>query len=428
MKNLYIIDAYNLIYRMFYAIPEMHTRDGQIVNAVFWVAKFIKSLTEMSPDDTIIIASESGSNFREAIFSEYKWTRDRMPDNLRSQIDAIMEFFQIAGLPILVREGYEADDVIGSLCMRNIGNHDALGQNPQSRTSTAPLQKEPTEIIIISSDKDLCQFVVDGKVRIFDAMKQKNLRRADVIEKFGVPPEQVRDYLSIVWDSSDNIPGIAGFGPKKALDLLTKYDTLEGIYIEIWVMSYELWVQVQIDQEVYDQCELTEKTKWVLIDQIANAYLSQKLASIVTDLEISPEEILSPLLSSIFQSADVIGFLKRYEFKSLIPTEYREVKKELTKVASITIDSLDALGSLTGLYVREKRIYLATEKDGSIAISIGEGVYIIDPRIVDVGDWFTVLLNREDIEIVWYDLKEDLKRILVYKNPLVWGEGQGRLF
>lgn len=71
-NNLYIIDAYNLIYRMFYAIPEMHTRDGQIVNAVFGVAKFIKSLVEMSPDDTIIIASESGSNFRETLYAEYK--------------------------------------------------------------------------------------------------------------------------------------------------------------------------------------------------------------------------------------------------------------------------------------------------------------------------------------------------------------------
>ena len=93
MKNLYIIDAYNLIYRMFYAIPEMHTRDGQIVNAIFWVVKFIKALSEMSPSDDIIVASESGSNFRETLFTEYKGTRDRMPDNLRSQIEGVFDFF-----------------------------------------------------------------------------------------------------------------------------------------------------------------------------------------------------------------------------------------------------------------------------------------------------------------------------------------------
>jgi DNA polymerase I len=77
--------------------------------------------------------------------------------------------------------------------------------------------------VIISSDKDLCQFVRDGKVHIYDAMKRKFMKRADVIEKFGIPPEQVRDYLAIVGDSSDNIPGISGFGPKKAVDLLSKY-------------------------------------------------------------------------------------------------------------------------------------------------------------------------------------------------------------
>ena len=84
--------------------------------------------------------------------------------------------------------------------------------------------------MIVSSDKDLCQFVRDGHVHIFDAMKQKYIREKDVIEKFGVPYQQVCDYLAIVGDSSDNIPGIAGFGPKKAVDLLSKYETLQGIY------------------------------------------------------------------------------------------------------------------------------------------------------------------------------------------------------
>lgn len=83
------------------------------------------------------------------------------------------------------------------------------------------------QFVIISSDKDLCQFVQDGHVHIYDAMKQKFMKEKDVLEKFGVPTQQVRDYLAIVGDSSDNIPGIAGFGPKKATDLLSKYGTLE---------------------------------------------------------------------------------------------------------------------------------------------------------------------------------------------------------
>lgn len=195
--------------------------------------------------DEIIIASESGSNFRETLYTEYKGTRDRMPDGLRSQIPLIFSFFEKAGIPVFVREGYEADDIIGSLAT----------------------QITDREIVIISSDKDLCQFVRDGHVRIYDAMKQKNMYEKDVLEKFGVGVSQVRDYLAIVGDTSDNIPGISGFGPKKAVDLLTRYDTLEGIYSHLE--------------------DLTPKMRESLENERENAFLSQKLADIVTDLDLS---------------------------------------------------------------------------------------------------------------------------------------------
>ena len=386
MKNLYVIDAYNLIYRMFYAIPEMHTRDGAIVNAVFGVAKFIKSLTEMSPDDAIVVASESGSNFRSELFAEYKGTRDRMPDNLRSQISLIFDFFEATGIPVLIREGYEADDIIGSIV-----------QDPDGYS----------EIIIISSDKDLCQFVIDGKVRIFDAMKQKNLRHADVIEKFGVPPEQVVDYLSIVGDSSDNIPGIAGFGPKKAVDLLSKYYTLQGIYDHL--------------------DELTPKMQEVLISQRENAFLSQKLASIVTTLDIEIEDVASIDSRTIFEKGEVLTFLKKYEFKSLIPTEHREAQKVLPKIATTpiaTIEALDALELRLGVI---SRIILTTDADGSVVIALDTDIYSIDTRLVDVHDFFERVFALEELTIVGYDLKEDIKRLGITKEPLQL-EGQGKLF
>ena len=386
MKNLYVIDAYNLIYRMFYAIPEMHTRDGQIVNAIFGVAKFIKSLTEMSPNDTIIVASESGSNFRETLYAEYKGTRDRMPDNLRSQIDGVFDFFRLTGIPVLVREGYEADDIIGSIA------HDPDGYD---------------EVIIISSDKDLCQFVKDGRVRIYDAMKQKNLRRTDVIEKFGVPPEQVKDYLAIVWDSSDNIPGIAGFGPKKAVDLLTKYNTLEGIYDNM--------------------SDLTEKMQTILIEQKENAFLSQKLASIVVDLDISIEDVKWVDSWTIFQAVPVIEFLKKYEFKSLIPLEYREAKKELSRWKVVIIEDQNMLLSLEKEYISLSKIYLSFQWESQLALWLWDTLYSIDIKRVDITDFFSWLL-ASNIEIVGYDLKEDMKKIIALKNPLQAVEGQGQLF
>jgi DNA polymerase-1 len=371
---------------MFYAIPEMHTRDGQIVNAIFGVAKFIKSLTEMSPNDTIIVASESGSNFRETLYAEYKGTRDRMPDNLRSQIDGVFDFFRLTGIPVLVREGYEADDIIGSIA------HDPDGYD---------------EVIIISSDKDLCQFVKDGRVRIYDAMKQKNLRRTDVIEKFGVPPEQVKDYLAIVWDSSDNIPGIAGFGPKKAVDLLTKYNTLEGIYDNM--------------------SDLTEKMQTILIEQKENAFLSQKLASIVVDLDISIEDVKWVDSWTIFQAAPVIEFLKKYEFKSLIPLEYREAKKELSRWKVVIIEDQNMLLSLEKEYISLSKIYLSFQWESQLALWLWDTLYSIDIKRVDITDFFSWLL-ASNIEIVGYDLKEDMKKIIALKNPLQAVEGQGKLF
>jgi DNA polymerase I len=187
MKNLFIIDVYNLIYRMFYAIPEINTRAGKPVNAVFGVAKFLKSLWENGETHHLVVANDApGKNIRNALYADYKGTRDRMPDNLRSQIEDVFALFRALHIPILEQECYEADDIIGSIVC-HIKNQDKNG-----------VDWADFQAVIISSDKDLCQFVEDGKIHIFDAMKQKFMRRADVIEKFSIPPEQVVDYLAII--------------------------------------------------------------------------------------------------------------------------------------------------------------------------------------------------------------------------------------
>ena len=272
-KTLFIIDAYNLIYRMFYAIPEMNTRQGEPVHAIFWVAKFLKSLAEENPEAAVVVATDVGKSFRADLYTEYKWTRERMPDTLRSQIDGVFALFDAAGILVLSKEWYEADDIIWSIAHQH--------------------KNDEYQIVVISSDKDLCQFVRNGHVHIFDAMKRKFMKEADVLEKFGVPVHQVCDYLAIVGDTSDNIPGISGFGPKKAVDLLSKYGSLEGIYENI--------------------SDLTPKMQEILVDQKDNAFLSQKLAHIVTDLEISdlPETPFAPGMLH----PEYIDIIKRYEFR-----------------------------------------------------------------------------------------------------------------
>ncbi len=389
-KTLFVIDAYNLIYRMFYAIPEMTTRSWEYVNAVFGVAKFLKSLAIDNPDAALIVTTDVGKSFRADIFGEYKGTRERMPDNLRSQIDGVFELFTAAGIETLSREWYEADDVIGSIAHQHENNE--------------------YQIVIVSSDKDLCQFVRDGHVHIFDAMKQKFLKEKDVIEKFGVPYGQVCDYLSIVGDSSDNIPGISGFWPKKAVDLLTKYGTLQWIYDNI--------------------SDLTPKMQEILAAQKDNAFLSQKLASIVTDLDVSrlPEIPFAPGI----QNPGYIELLQKYEFRSLIPVAYLPPQREQVRVQSETIDTLVWLENLQLLIceniTKTLEIFISTSSYGKIVISYLDKIYSIDSKKVDCIEFISYILDS-DIELIGYELKTDLKHLYTIQKPLqVEVEGQGRLF
>jgi DNA polymerase-1 len=121
-NTFFIIDAYNLIYRMFYAIPEMTTRDGMPVNAIFGVAKFLKGLADENPNAALLVATDVGQSFRSDLYPEYKAQRDRMPDNLRSQIEGVFSLFDAAGITVLALEGYEADDIIGSIAHKYENN------------------------------------------------------------------------------------------------------------------------------------------------------------------------------------------------------------------------------------------------------------------------------------------------------------------
>lgn len=387
-NTFFIVDVYNLIYRMFYAIPEMTTRDGLPVNAIFGVAKFLKSLADENPDASLLVATDVGRSFREEIYPEYKAQRDRMPDNLRSQIDGVFALFDAAKIRVLARPWYEADDIIGSIVHKYENNGH--------------------QVVIISSDKDLCQFVRDGHVHIYDAMKRKFMKESDVTEKFGVPAHQVCDYLAIVGDSSDNIPGISGFGPKKAVDLLSKYETLEGIYEHLE--------------------ELTPKMQDVLLAQKENAFLSQKLATIDTSLIIDNlEEIpFAPGLQEL-QYRDI---LKMYEFKSLFP---QVPASELAPARSIDVVDISTYEKLSQIHRdilgNSIPMIVSVDEYGKMVFSIQGVIYRIDTKKVDVGDFIEDIIN-EKIPLIWYDLKDTLKKLYTIKKPaeLAGDEGQGRLF
>lgn len=294
-KKIYLIDGNSFIYRMFFALPEFSTKDGRIVNATFWMAKFFMGqLVKEKPDYLIFIKDAKGENFRHKIYSEYKATREKMPDNLRSQISDIEEMIMRMWIEIIEISWYEADDVIGTL-------------------SEKLKRESKNEIFILSWDKDLYA-LVDEQVKIYDTQRKKISGLEETFEKFWVPADCVRDYLAICGDTSDNIPGISWIWPKKAQVLLLEFKTLEAIYIVIDDIGNQYNTISSESQKI-----LKGKTLEKFIEGRKNAFLSQKLATLDCNVEMSyfnledfsfnPKEIQTP---------EVFSFFEELEFHSLL--------------------------------------------------------------------------------------------------------------
>ncbi len=206
-----LIDVSSLVYRAYYALPEMKAKSGQMTNAIYgFINMFWMVIGQIEPYAVIACMDSKEKTVRKEMFDEYKAQRVAMPEEFYSQLPLVEKFLACLTVPVVKVPGYEADDLIAS-CIRKI--------NPQHT------------FYILTSDKDLAQLVRDnvylcnyfrGKIDCWDREKVKS--------KFGVYPEQFVDYLSLVGDSSDNIPGVPSIGPKTASSLLNKYGDLETIY------------------------------------------------------------------------------------------------------------------------------------------------------------------------------------------------------
>lgn len=270
MKKLVIIDLNNFIYRAYFGIQQpLKTPSGQLVNAVYGTFNMLhRILTDLQPH-CVVAALDSRKSDRKEEYADYKSNRSKMPDDLRPQIPMIHSLLEKMGVQMVKEEGLEADDLIYSLC------HSAT---------------EFDQIYIASSDKDLMQLVND-KIKVFDSMKQVTYDRAGVINKFGVAPEQIVDYLSLVGDSSDSIPGVKGIGEKGAAKLLAEFKTLENMYDQIETVK-------------------PEGTKQKLIAGKDSAFLSKQLATLrlcQTSLVLNPWT---------FNKAEVGALLTEWNMKS----------------------------------------------------------------------------------------------------------------
>ena len=208
-KTLLLVDGSSYLYRAFHALPDLRTSKGEPTNALRGVLSMLRKLRREYPADYIACVFDAkGKTFRDDLYPEYKANRPPMPDDLASQIAPLHEAVRAEGWPLVAVEGVEADDVIGTLVV------DAAARGIRSIVSTG--------------DKDMAQ-LVDGHVTLVNTMSEETLDAAGVTAKFGVPPERIVDYLTLIGDAVDNVPGVAKVGPKTAVKWLAEYGTLDNL-------------------------------------------------------------------------------------------------------------------------------------------------------------------------------------------------------
>jgi DNA polymerase-1 len=280
-KRLLLLDGHAMAYRAYHAIPPLTTPDGEPSNAVFGFANMLlKAIADLQPD-CIIATFDSGRTFRHESYDGYKATRAETPDDLRTQFERIGEVVQALHIPIVVKEGYEADDLLGTL--------------------SAQANAEGLDTIIATGDTDTFQLVSDH-VRVLypqrTVAETKLYDREAVLERYGLTPEQLIDYKALVGDTSDNIPGVSGVGDKTATRLLQEYGTLEEIYAHL--------------EEVKPP-----RFRTALEQGRASAEMSKQLVTIVRDVPDVQLDVATSTWGQ-YDRAEVRDLFRRLGFTSLV--------------------------------------------------------------------------------------------------------------
>ena len=277
---LVLVDGSSYLYRAFHAFPPLTNSADEPTGAMYGVLNMLKSLiSQVQPSHIAVVFDAKGKTFRDEMFEQYKSHRPPMPDDLRKQIQPLHDIIRALGIPLLVIEGVEADDVIGTLAVA--------------------ASKANQKVLISTGDKDMAQ-LVDDNIMLINTMNNTLLDREAVIEKYGIPPELIIDYLALMGDSADNIPGVAGVGEKTALGLLQGIGSMAEIYANLDKVA---------ELPIRGAKKLGDK----LLAEKEMADLSYRLATIKTDvaLDITPEQ----LTLGASNNDQLTEYFGRYEFK-----------------------------------------------------------------------------------------------------------------
>ena len=293
MKKIVLVDGSSYLFRAYHALPHLTNSQGEPTGAIIGVINMLKKLSIMYDTEYVaVIFDAKGKNFRHQLYPEYKAHRKDMDDELRVQIEPLHHIIKKMGFPVIIEDGVEADDVIGT-----------LAQN---------LQKQGYQIIISTGDKDMAQLVTDNIV-LYDSMKNVTTDVAGVLQKYQISPQQMIAYLALMGDSSDNIPGIPKVGPKTAVKWLQDYQNIDGI--------------------IANQQQIKGKVGENLRNNIDLLKLSYQLATIKCDLEIDLN--VENLKCKAADKAYLIEAYTRYEFKSLL----KDFDDDNTKMVSSQVQA-----------------------------------------------------------------------------------------
>ncbi|HOF57105.1 MAG TPA: DNA polymerase I [Syntrophorhabdaceae bacterium] len=310
-ERIFLVDGHSYLYRAFYATPYLSNSKGIPTNATYAFLSMIKKLLkEETPDRLIVVFDSKTPSFREEICKEYKAQRQPMPDNLSVQIPYVKTILYAMGLPVIEKDGFEADDIIGTLVER--------------------LKDKDNAVYIVTGDKDMTQLVTKN-VLVLDKMKNLLIGENEVIERFGVKPTHIIDYLALCGDASDNIPGAPGIGEKTARELISSFGTIDDIYNNI------------------DHIKKTS-VKNRLLDGKKLVLMSKQLATIRLDvpIEINIDELRhkEPDLESLR------NIFKDLEFTTLymeIKTKKTDKKNwQETTLAGLNLEKISLFAYLTG--------------------------------------------------------------------------------
>lgn len=392
MDRLFILDAINYLYRSYYAIRPMTNHAGKSTHALYGFIRSVqKIIKDFSPTYLVcVFDGKNNTKSREKLYADYKAHRQGMPSDLGQQLQEALLFCEYAGIPYLSIDDVEADDTIASIALW--------------------AEKKKVDIFLCSSDKDLCQ-LISPQIKMIHIHKENLIVDSKkIVEMYGVAPTQMMDYLALVGDTSDNIPGVSGFGPKTAASLLQQFGDLQTLLAKIEEIS-------------------SPRQRELLRIHKEDALLSQKLVRLCTDIPF-------PKKSSFFllkppDQEKLLEFYQSMNFSSLLKNFLQQptrspIQKDSTKSIYTPINNAKALDTLIHALRQKKSIAIKTITTGpnpfrdrllGIGISAEKGKAFYIPIEQEVKP--SIILNRikqllQDKELIGHDIKYDMHVLARY--------------